>query len=127
MDGYNVQASGNGLFRQFDTAISVTVLQHLTMPQAVSLLRIAYRAVQPFGRLLMWEAEIFHRDRVWCEESYLNECPRHMVPKPIDELKAAVPFNWTELDPPMHGEVDKAARYVLEATGWIDENFKRMN
>lgn len=81
---------------KFDTAVSVTVMQHLTLADACAALRNIRRHMRLGGTLWLWEAEIFEESREWCEDRY-HQRPEHMIPKLQAELQDAAQFGWKRL------------------------------
>lgn len=75
-----------------DVVMSATVIQHLTVPEAVNCLLMAEAFLKPGGRVLLaewriWDISLEDAERRYAEPS----CPPHMIPKPISVLQAAVP------------------------------------
>lgn len=80
---------------EFDVAVSITVIQHLSLSRAVALLRNAFRVLKPGGTLLLWEGRIIDAPRDVVESIYKSAtCAEHMIPKPLSLLKEAAPFVW---------------------------------
>lgn len=79
----------------FDVVLSVTVLQHLTLPDACDLLRTAAAHLVAGGKLVMIESRIMDATQQECERLYgSSTCPLHMLPKPKAVLEDAAPFDW---------------------------------
>ena len=78
---------------EFNAAVCCTVLQHLELERAQDLLANAYRTLRPGGSLYMWEGRIGID-----EPRYQMICKitleAHMIPKRLEDLKAAAPFIW---------------------------------
>jgi cyclopropane fatty-acyl-phospholipid synthase-like methyltransferase len=77
---------------KYDVVLSVTVLQHVTVPEAVELLRIIARHLTPTGSALLAEWRIWDITVEEAERRYADpKCSAHMIPKPLSYLQAAVP------------------------------------
>lgn len=77
----------------FDTILSVTVIQHLTMPEAVGVLRLIAEYLKPDGVALLAEGRLYQfASEDDADKLYLDrKTPSHMIPKSIPALRAAVP------------------------------------
>lgn len=74
----------------FDVCTCVTVIQHLSVPQAVALLQDIAVHLRSGGVLLAYEGCIIEGDEAEAERQYETR-PRHMIPKPVSLLQAAIP------------------------------------
>lgn len=91
----------------FDAVLLVTVLQHMTLPDAISTLVTAAEHLEPGGRVIMLESRIFDLDEEACDRIYAHpENAAHMIPKPLRLLQQGEPrLSWKYLG---HGD-----RYIL--------------
>jgi 2-polyprenyl-3-methyl-5-hydroxy-6-metoxy-1,4-benzoquinol methylase len=82
---------------RFDVVLSVTVLQHLLMPQAAMLLRSIERHLVPGGVALLAEWRIMDDTLAAAEAAYAAPtCPSHMIPKPLGMLMGFAPsLEWS--------------------------------
>jgi 2-polyprenyl-3-methyl-5-hydroxy-6-metoxy-1,4-benzoquinol methylase len=85
------------LGRLFEVILSVTVIQHVTVPEAVGLLRVIERHLAPGGQALLAEWRIWDISVGAAEERYAEpSCSAHMIPKPLGYLQNAVPeLSWS--------------------------------
>jgi 2-polyprenyl-3-methyl-5-hydroxy-6-metoxy-1,4-benzoquinol methylase len=85
------------LGRTFDVVLSITVIQHLLMPEAVDILRSIERHLAPGGVAYLAEWRIPDVSLLEAEALYRKETtPSHMIPKPLGLLRDAVPsLQWT--------------------------------
>ena len=82
--------------RQYDAIFTVTVLQHLPMCEAVTFIRRAIAHLRPEGRILLAEWRFFDLPREMLDEFYLHPLhEKHMIPKPLGELRALLPAGWS--------------------------------
>jgi SAM-dependent methyltransferase len=80
------------LDRLFNVILSVTVIQHVTVPEAIGLLRVIERHLAPGGQALLAEWRIWDITVAEAEARYADpSCSAHMIPKPLGYLQNAVP------------------------------------
>lgn len=81
---------------KFDVVLLITVLQHLTVPDAIAVLKTAAHHLVPGGRLLMVESDILDADEAECERRYAEPgWAAHVIPKSVAVLQAAEPsLSW---------------------------------
>jgi len=98
------------LARRFDVILSITVLQHLLMPEAAAELRAIERHLAPGGVALLAEWRIDDITLAEAERRYADpSCPSHMIPKPLGMLKSYAPtLDWFE---------DGAGYWILRRRG----------
>lgn len=89
------------LGRKFDVVLSITVLQHLLIPEAAVELRAIERHLAPGGEALLAEWRIDDITLAEAERRYaVPGCPAHMIPKPLGMLKSYAPtLDWFEDGP----------------------------
>jgi len=75
---------------QFDLACCVHVIHHLTMPQAIDLIKNAKKHTK---RLLAQEACLDYMTEGEAEQRYLKS-PHHMIWKPIQLIECATDTKW---------------------------------
>jgi 2-polyprenyl-3-methyl-5-hydroxy-6-metoxy-1,4-benzoquinol methylase len=94
---YHIADAEWSLGRLFPVVISITVIQHLTVPTCVDVLRGIERHLQREGVALLAEGRILDCDVQEAEKIYArSENAPHMIPKPLSLLRAAVPgLDWT--------------------------------
>jgi cyclopropane fatty-acyl-phospholipid synthase-like methyltransferase len=87
------------LGRQFDAIFAVTVVDHLTVPDAATLLSQAAKHLKPDGELLLYEGCLGYWTEEQAEQMYASgRQPEHMIPKPISLLEQLVPdLSWQVL------------------------------
>lgn len=85
------------LGRKFDVVLSITVIQHLLMPQAIEILQAIERHLAPGGVALLAEWAIADITLEQAEAWYAKpEQCNHMIPKPLSLLKVATPdLEWS--------------------------------
>lgn len=86
--------------RKFDVVMSITVIQHLTLPQGIEVLKAIDRHLAPTGTAILCEGRIWEITMEEAEEKYKEAGNSfHMIPKPIKVLMDAVPtLNWIKRD-----------------------------
>jgi 2-polyprenyl-3-methyl-5-hydroxy-6-metoxy-1,4-benzoquinol methylase len=80
------------LGRKFPVVLSITVIQHLLMPQAIDVLKGIERHLAPGGTAILAEGRIYDITLAEAEARYRDSAnAAHMIPKPLALLKEAVP------------------------------------
>ncbi len=83
------------LEKEYDVVLFLMCLQHLKMQDALDTLAIAEKHLTGDGVMVLWEGRI---GRITEEEAnYLyskDDCPAHMIYKPISLFEQAVPLSW---------------------------------
>ncbi len=104
-DGLFLLVEGDwDLHNKFDVIMSITVIQHLTLPEAIKILQAIERHLLPGGIALLAEGRIAEMSVEEAERCY-KEYAAHMIPKPLHILKEAAPsLEWT---------VESGIRFVL--------------
>lgn len=94
---HHIDSSEWDLGRRFPVVISITVIQHLTVPTAINVLRGIARHMADDGIALLAEGRIFDCTLDEAEAIYARASnAAHMIPKPISLLQEAVPeLTWT--------------------------------
>lgn len=87
------------LAQKFDTALFVTVLQHMTLQGALEALDTAARHLWPDSKVIMIESRLMDGTIEDAEAAYADpSCSPHMIPKPISVLQAQIPeLDWNHL------------------------------
>lgn len=81
---------GTRFSRRFDAVLSVTVVQHLLMGDALRAVEFISAALRPGGRAILIESMLLDAGEEECDRLYADpKNPCHMVPKPLGSLKAA--------------------------------------
>lgn len=84
------------LGRKFDVVMTVTVLQHLNLNQAIATLKSIEQHLKPNGIVLLAEWQITDISLEEAQTRYADQkCPAHMIPKPVSLLKAATNLEWS--------------------------------
>lgn len=85
---------------QYDAVLFVTVLQHMTLEDAIRALKTAAWHMSDDGEIILLESLLLDVDAKECEEMYAAPSwPKHMVPKPRAVLEAEVPeLIWARTD-----------------------------
>ena len=84
------------LRRKVDTIFTVTVLQHVPFAATLGILREAAKHIRPSGRILLAEWRFSNATRAELDERYAQaSCESHMIPKPINEMQAVFPKDWS--------------------------------
>lgn len=79
-------------------AFSVTVLQHLTLPQTIEALNFIHKHLQEGGLLFLWEACLLDITEEEANKLYSDTFyPQHMIPKPLSILIKETNFSWNHL------------------------------
>jgi 2-polyprenyl-3-methyl-5-hydroxy-6-metoxy-1,4-benzoquinol methylase len=81
---------------RFDTVLSVTVLQHLTLPDAIAALVTLNHHLLPGGKGILLESRLWDISFAEAEMRYAgDDCAAHMIPKPLKTLQEAIPsLSW---------------------------------
>lgn len=84
------------LDQTFDVVLSITVIQHLPVPQAIHCLQAISRHLKDDGVAFMSEGRIYDCTVAEAEKMYAQSTTAaHMIPKPLSLLQEAVPdLSW---------------------------------
>lgn len=85
------------LGERFDVVMSITVIQHVTLPLAEDIVRHIAQHLRVGGVALLAEGRLWDIDEAEAEARYADgKTAAHMIPKPISALRAAAPeLAWT--------------------------------
>jgi|GEM_PF-3641791 cyclopropane fatty-acyl-phospholipid synthase-like methyltransferase len=84
--------------RKFDVVFSVSCLQHLKMQDAIDTLQTMRDHLKPEGVILLHEARMEFTTEKEAEEIYKQNCPAHMIQKPISLFEQHVDLTWEEVE-----------------------------
>jgi len=87
------------LGKKFDVILSLMVIQHLTMPTAITLLKQIAKHLKPDGVVILHEGRLGYFTEKEAEKKYASDdCPWHMIYKPIGLLEKEVPtLKWHKM------------------------------
>lgn len=85
--------------RDFDAVLFVTVLQHMTLTDAILALKTAELHLVVGGEVILIESMLLEKTLDECEQIYaLETTSDHMIPKPVPYLKNLVPrLSWSQV------------------------------
>jgi 2-polyprenyl-3-methyl-5-hydroxy-6-metoxy-1,4-benzoquinol methylase len=89
------------LYENFDVIFSFAVIQHLTMPDTIWLLKCIVEHMHDDTKVILYEGRLGWFTEEEAEELYASEkCSNHMIYKPIGILEMEVPeLKWRKISP----------------------------